>query len=343
MWSKHLLTHGIALTGALAFLFAGLPLPWLFGPMFSCLLAALWGVKLVTIKPLGEGMRTILGVAVGATVTWAFLQGLPSLWTTLLMVLVMTVLIGVVGVWYFRRVRGYDFPTAYYASMPGGLQDMIAFGEEAGGNVRAISLIHATRVLVIVIILPFVLTALWEVDLHVPPGQTIGAVPLRELGVLAVCAIVGWRVAKRLGMLGASILGPLLLAAIASLLDLLHSRPPAEAIWAAQYFIALGIGVKYVGITGEEIRKDIAAGLGFCLFLLVLTVAFIGVVLAFDLAPPVETILALAPGGQAELVVLALIVGADMTFVVAHHLLRIFFVILGAPVFAAIIERRLRD
>jgi uncharacterized membrane protein AbrB (regulator of aidB expression) len=32
--------------------------------------------------------------------------------------------------------------------------------------------------------------------------------------------------------------------------------------------------------------------------------------------------------------VLALVVGADMAFVVAHHVLRIFIVILGAPLFA---------
>ena len=32
--------------------------------------------------------------------------------------------------------------------------------------------------------------------------------------------------------------------------------------------------------------------------------------------------------------VLALIVGADMAFVVSHHVLRIFVVILGAPLFA---------
>jgi uncharacterized membrane protein AbrB (regulator of aidB expression) len=51
----------------------------------------------------------------------------------------------------------------------------------------------------------------------------------------------------------------------------------------------------------------------------------------------------LTPGGQAELVVLALIVGADMTFVVAHHLLRIFVVILGAPIVAALIPAKLRD
>ena len=55
-------------------------------------------------------------------------------------------------------------------------------------------------------------------------------------------------------MFGASILGPLILTAIASITGI-FIRPPVEAIWAAQYFIALGIGVKYVGVTAQEIRK----------------------------------------------------------------------------------------
>ncbi len=334
MWRKHALTHAVALAGAVSFLAIGLPLPWLFGPMFACLVAALLGAQLANFKPVSDGMRTILGVAVGATVTVAFLKDLPGIWETLIIVPVFVMAIGVLGVWYFRRFAGYDFPTAYYASMPGGLQDMIVFGEEAGGNVRAISLIHATRVLVIVVILPVVLSAVWDADLQRPPGAAIVTFAWDQLVLLAACGLLGWRVAKRLGMFGASILGPLILTALASLAALLHTRPPAEAVWAAQYFIAIGIGVKYVGITGKELRHDIAAGIGFCLILLALTAAVIEGVFLLDLAPPMETILSLAPGGQAELVVLALIVGADIGFVVAHHLLRIFFVILGAPIIA---------
>jgi membrane AbrB-like protein len=255
----------------------------------------------------------------------------------------MVMAIGAAGVWYFKRFAGYDFPTAYYASMPGGLQDMVLFGEEAGGNVRAISLIHATRVLVIVALLPIVLTALWGVDLSRPPGASITKFTTSQLAILVACAIIGWQAAKRLGMFGASILGPLIIAAIASLSGILNTRPPAEAIWAAQYFIAMGIGVKYVGITAKELHHDVLAGLGFCAGLLILTTIAILGVLALDLAPAVETILSLAPGGQAELVVLALIVGADMGFVVAHHLFRIFFVILGAPVLARLFDPNQSD
>ena len=41
--------------------------------------------------------------------------------------------------------------------------------------------------------------------------------------------------------------------------------------------------------------------------------------------------------------ILAILVGADLTFVVAHHLLRIFFVILGAPIIASLLPLRYKD
>lgn len=336
----HILTHAIGLVGAVLFLYLSIPLPWLFGPMAACLVAALCGVKLAGIKPLNEAMRTILGVAVGASITVAFMHDLLSMWSTLILIPAIVFVIGIVGIPYLQRVWGYDWATSYYATMPGGLQDMLVFGEEAGGNVRALSLIHATRVLVIVIILPILLSTFWQADLTNPPGAPATEMSPLQIVIMIICGIAGWQIAKAFGMFGASILGPLILAAVASLLGILQTRPPAEAIFLAQFFIAVTIGVKYVGITVAEIKRDIAAGLGLCVLLLIVTLVFVGGVQALGLAPPMETLLALTPGGQAELVVLALIVGADVSFVVAHHILRIFLVILGAPVFAKLLRSK---
>ena len=322
--------------GVAAFHWADLPLPWLLGPIFACLIAALIGVPMRGIKPVNDAMRTVLGVAVGTTLTPAVLLSLPAMWPTLILVPVMVVAIGLIGIPYFKRLCGYDFPTAYYSAMPGGLQDMLVFGEEAGANVRTLSLIHATRVLVIVVALPFLLSGIWGADLTNPPGKPIGNVPVYELVIMAVCAMMGWWLAKRVGMFGASILGPLILTALVTLAGGLQNRPPAEAIWAAQFFIGMTVGVKYAGITLAEIRRDLAAGLGFCMILFLLTYIVVEVIYGFSLAPGMEALLSFAPGGQAELTVLALIVGADVAFVVAHHVLRIVFVIIGAPLMARI-------
>jgi len=215
IWS--LFTFAIAGAGVAAFMLLGLPLPWLLGPITACLLAALIGVPLRGIRIVNESMRTILGVAVGATFTPALLLAMMGYWPTLLLIPVMTALIGLLGVPYFHRLWGYDFATSYYGSMPGGLQDMLAFGEEAGANVRALSLIQATRVLFIVVALPFILQSVWDADLSNPPGLPVTAVDPVQLLVMLACAVIGWRVAKRVGMFGSSILGPLILAAVAAL------------------------------------------------------------------------------------------------------------------------------
>jgi len=169
------------------------------------------------------------------------------------------------------------------------------------------------------------------VGMSAPPGAPLGAVPPFELAVMLACMIVGWWGAKRIGLFGAAILGPLILAAIASLTGLIHARPPFESILMAQFFIGIGVGVKYEGITLAEVRNVILAGLGFCVLLAVLSVGFAELVVTLGLAAPVEAILSFSPGGQAEMAVLAIVSGADMGFVVAHHLTRITVVILGAP------------
>ncbi|WP_424929995.1 AbrB family transcriptional regulator [Amaricoccus tamworthensis] len=333
----------IAAIGVAVFISLDLPLPWLLGPIFACLLAALFGVPMKGNKTLNDGMRTILGVAVGATFTTALVASMAAMWPTLLMIPVMVACIGAVGVPYFQRIWGYDFATSYYSAMPGGLQDMLVFGEEAGGNVRTLSLIHATRIMVVVVTLPFLLQWVWDADLSNPPGDPLLTIEPFQLLVMVFCGIAGWRLAKRVGMFGASILGPMILATLMSLTGILQHRPPAEAIWAAQFFIGMTVGTKYAGVTITEVRRDVTAALGYCVLLLIITAVFSEIVQLLDLAPPLETILAFTPGGQAEMTVLALIVGADMAFVIAHHVLRVIIVILGAPLAARLFATRAPD
>lgn len=337
---RFLTTNVIALIGVGGFHVLGLPLPWLLGPIFACLFAALASVEMKGIPVLNNAMRSILGVAVGATLTTAVVASMVQMWSTLVLVPLLVGLIGLVGVPYFQRLWGFDFATSYYSAMPGGLQDMLIFGEEAGGDVRALSLIHATRVMVIVVALPFILKGYWGVDLSNPPGDPATTLPVSQMVLMVVAGLAGWQIAKYVGLFGASILGPMILAGIMALTGVLEHRPPAEAIWAAQFFIGMTVGTKYSGVTGEEVRRDVAAALGFCVILLILSALFVEFIHLFALAPPMEALLAFAPGGQAEMTVLALIAGADMAFVIAHHVLRIVTVIVGAPIAARLFRSR---
>ena len=58
-----LYTVGAAAVGAAVFFVAGLPLPFLFGPMAACLLVALGGLRLQGLGQVSVAARTIVGVA----------------------------------------------------------------------------------------------------------------------------------------------------------------------------------------------------------------------------------------------------------------------------------------
>ncbi|MFV0333740.1 MAG: AbrB family transcriptional regulator [Tropicimonas sp.] len=335
-----ILTFALAAAGVAVFLVAGLPLPFLFGPMFACLIAAFSGLTLKGFGQVSVAARTILGVAVGASLTPAVLAELPAISGSVLIIPVYVAVIGLIGVPYFRYVCGYDPVTAYYAAMPGGLQDMVIFGQEAGGNPRTLSLIHATRVLLIVTLVPVLLTQVFGVTLSQPMGAPIADLPWQELAMMLFAAIFGWKAGERVGLFGASILGPMIVAAALSLGGLLHGRPPKEAILVAQFFIGTGIGVYYMGITWREFRDIVIRAIAFVAILAALA-AFLAIeVPRITGIGEVEAFLSFAPGGQAEMTVLAIVAGADLGVVIAHHLVRIVLVITCAPIVARALRPR---
>ena len=330
----------IAILGTAVFSVLHIPLPFLFGPMFACLIAALAGAPLLGFKPISDAARTILGVAVGASITPAVLHQIPQMAGSVAFVPIYIAAIGLIGVPYFHKICGFDLPTSYFAAMPGGLQDMVIFGTEAGGDPRALSLIHATRVLVIVTIVPAILVYGMDRPLIQPIGAPASEIPAHELLLMLAAAIGGWKLADRIGLFGAAILGPMIVTAILSLTGLIEHRPPREAILGAQFFIGMGIGVGYVGVTLLELRRIVLSGMIFVVILAFLAFAVTEAVVQLGLASPIEGFLSFAPGGQAEMTVLAIVAGADLGFIVVHHLVRLTLVILGAPLVAAAIGMR---
>ncbi|WP_265500774.1 AbrB family transcriptional regulator [Paracoccus beibuensis] len=339
MTKARLTTFGTALVGAVIFLWLGLPLPWLLGPMLACLTIALGGARMQGAGQFGVFMRTFLGVAVGASITPGVLAGLPDIAASLAIVPVFIGVIALIGYPLFRRVFGFDHPTAWYAAMPGGLQDMLVFGEEAGGDIRALSLIHATRILVIVTVAPLIMTLYWQVDLSQPPGAPLTSIAWSQIALMVAAGFLGWKIGERVGLFGASILGPMILTAALSLAGIVQTRPPAEIIQAAQFFIGIAVGAKYAGITARELRIDVTAGVVYSVILAVISLIFLELIYMLGLAPALDAFLAFLPGGQAEMVVIAIIAGADLAYVVSHHILRIVIVIVLAPIVSRLIGR----
>ena len=337
--ARRLTAFALAAFGVALFRAAGLPLPFLLGPMAACLAGALAGLRMEGAPRISEAMRTVLGVAIGASVTPELVDRLGTMAASVVLIPLFTLACAATGAPLLRRAAGLDRVTAYYAAVPGGLTDMVILGGEAGGDIRAISLIHVTRVLVIVSVAPALMALDPTLSLDRPPGAPAGAIPPLELALMALAAVVGLGYARRVGLFGAALLGPLFAAALLALVGRLTHRPPAEALLAAQFFIGLSIGVTYVGVTASELRRIVSVALLHCVALAALTALFVLLSIRLAGATPLEAALAFAPGGQAEMAILALIAGADVAFVVTHHMLRMVVVLIGAPLGARVARR----
>ena len=93
-------------------------------------------------------------------------------------------------------------------------------------------------------------------------------------------------------------------------------------------------------MTLAELRRDVAAGLVYVVIVAAIAAIFAEVVILAGLAPPIDGFLAFAPAGQAEMAILAIVIGADLGFVVLHHVARVFFILTCAPIAARVLGFR---
>jgi hypothetical protein len=109
------------------------------------------------------------------------------------------------------------------------------------------------------------------------------------------------------------------------------AKPPFELVAAAQVVIGTAIGCRFAGVTAELLLRTAAAAAGGTVVLLSATIAFAVGLAQLTGLPAVPLMLAFSPGGLAEMSLIAIAIGADAAFVVTHHVVRIFMIVVFAP------------
>ena len=145
------LALAIGVLGGIAAYLGGLPLPWMLGPMIANTIAAMLRAPIAGPDPLRIYVIPVIGVMLGAGVSAEFFALLGSWLVTLALLPVFLICAASISYNVYRRIGGYDPVTAFYSSMPGGLNEMLILGAEAGGDERRIALAHAARVLIIIV------------------------------------------------------------------------------------------------------------------------------------------------------------------------------------------------
>lgn len=333
----------LGIVGGYLFYRLRLPLPWMLGPMVFCTVAALTKLPVAAPPVIRPPMSVVIGVMLGSGFKPEVIWQLPNWLPTLLGLVAFMAIAGGACVYYFRRFGGFDPVTAFFAGMPGGLVEMVTLGEEKGGDARVIALIHSARVLLVVMTLPFLVQ--WMGGVSVVGNRASGisivdTTPAAWMWIL-VSGFLGVLVGRWLRLPAGQLLGPMVVSALVHLAGLTGTQPPVELVNLAQLVLGVTIGCRFVGTAPATILRVLTLSLGSTVILLTLTFGFAALVARLSVHGVIPLVLAYSPGGLAEMSLIALALQTEVAFVAAHHMVRIFLVMVCAgPVFEA--ARRLR-
>ena len=231
-----LLAIVIGAAGGTVFALLKLPLPWMLGAMVFVTVASIAGAPVRLPHMLRQCMVVFIGTMLGSQFTPELLDRVGEWMVSVGGLLVYGIAAMTLVLGYLRRFGGYDPVTAYFASAPGGLNDMTIIGRDMGGDDRVIALTQASRILLVVLTIPVLFQIFGGYE---PPegliadGPGFGDLPLAEWGMLLGCALLGPALARACRLPAAFLLGPLLLSAATHIAGWSDASPPVVLVAAA--------------------------------------------------------------------------------------------------------------
>ena len=321
--------------------YLGMPLPWMLGPMIGVTIAALAHAPVQSPNRLRPIVIPIIGVMLGSAISPDITGQLGSWALTFALLPVFLICAAGVSFAVYAKIGRYDAVTAFYAAMPGGLNEMLIMGEEAGGDGRRIALAHAARVLLVILCVALYFG--FVLGVRAGPGNTtwtaLNALTLWDYIGLGLCAVLGVPLGKLLRLPAAQVFGPMILSGAIHILEWVTVAPPTLMIIIAQIAIGTIIGGRFVGATLAEVGKDLLLALGATLGMIGVAVVFAELIVIAVGMPLSQAFLAFSPGGLTEMSLLTLAMGQDVAFVSVTHIVRITVVIAVAPLLFRLFQK----
>ncbi len=324
-----------SVAGGLAHL-AGLPLPFLIGPLIaSGAVATSFPARLPQGYAFPQWLRVsfiaVIGLMIGAQVDSQLFTAAPRLALSFTALALFAVVAHGFNYTVFRRLGGYDRATAFYSATPGGLFESIAMGEEAGADLARLTLQQFLRIILVVTALPIGLSLWLGEPVGSAGGMTLAqeGVPWSRLAWVVPAGLAGYFGGRFLHLPARQLTGPMAVAAALSVSGLYHLDIPQWLVNVAQIVVGTALGMRFTGLSRSLILRGArlsVISVGGMLILAALFAELLHVVMGepFDVM-----LISFAPGGVTEMALVALSLQANPALVTLHHIWRILFTVLG--------------
>ena len=321
---------------SVAFDWVGLPSASLFAALLIGVVAALSIPGLPELPAvMFRAAQAITGASLGVYVQSSSLDAIASAWLPVAVVSAGTLGLSLACGRFLARTAPVDGPTAALGMIAGGASGIVGMARELGADDRIVAVTQYLRVLVVVLLTPILVAIAFPGG----GGSDSGPIPanapvigdLRDWLLTAVAIGVGALVALATRIPAGSLLGPMIIAAVLALTIGDGFEVPAILREPAFAAIGLQVGLRFTPDLIRQAGKVLLPALACILGLLV---ACFGLALILDATSDVSLLdayLATTPGGLYAVLAAAFGTGADTTFVIAVQTLRLFVMVLLAP------------
>jgi membrane AbrB-like protein len=292
------------------------------GPLAAMAGCNFAGVGLRAPPASRQAGQVIVGTALGLYFTPAVAREVISFWPLLLLGGALAIFLGVLGGWVLGRTTGTDATTAFFASVPGGATEMTILGERFGARADRVALAQSLRILAVVIVVPFALTysGAHGADIYQPVS-----LPL-DWGRLALLLVAGAAIGAVFAYFGvpnAFMFGPLGTAAALTVSEFPVSSLPTPLSSAAQVFLGCALGARFESRSLQSAPRYVWGVFASVAVTIGVAAGFAwGVAHAYGLPTP-TLILAMAPGGIAEMCITAKVLQLGVPLVTAAQVARV--------------------
>ncbi|BCJ92193.1 monooxygenase [Terrihabitans soli] len=333
----------VGLAGGSFFYALHIPLPWMLGSLFATALAVLLGRDWLMPPLFRNAARPVIGVLAGSAFTPVVVIALAESWDVILYAASYSVIITILGFFFFKKICRYDVMTSFFCSTPGGLGELIMIGSQLGGNIRTMVFVHTIRISAVVFIVPAIMQFFTDIDLSRPvmAAHAHVGMDLIDWLIIGACCAAGFITSiKFRNLSGGAIFVPLALSAALHATGVTQAVPPQWMVGAVQIVIGASAGARFAGIGWAEVRRTLVHAV-------VWAVAMIGVAALMAVIGSMffdrtfsALLLAAAPGGLPEMTIIAYAIGIDVAFVVTCHVCRVILVIVAGAQTGAWLARR---
>ena len=318
---------------SLGFSLLGLPSPVLFGSLVAGMAHALVAREELDVPPLAFRVgQALVGAVIGALVQLPTLVRIAADWPSVVLVTLGTLSISVAAGRLLALDRDVSRVTGAFALVAGGASGIVVLARELGADDRVVTIVQYLRVLLVLLAMPVVTSFVF----HPPTGAGSLASSqtrwLPDLTFVVLAVAVGLLLQRVVTAPATALLGPMLVAVALSASGVLgHVSVPTVLENLGYALIGVRVGLRFTRASLRSIARLLPLATALIVAVIV-ACGLLGLLLAEVTGTDrLTAYLATTPGGLFAVLATAADSGSDVTYVLAVQVIRVFAMLLLAP------------